>query len=31
MLPALSAEMRQALKINGMFTTDDVAHADLDS
>lgn len=30
MLPALSAEMRQALKINGMFTTDDVAHADLD-
>lgn len=29
MLPALSAEMRQALKINGIFTTDDLAKADL--
>ena len=30
MLPSLSAEMRQCLKIYGMFTTDDVAHAGLD-
>lgn len=30
MLPSLNTEMRQCLKINGMFTTDDVAHAGLE-
>ncbi len=30
MLPGLNTEMRQCLKINGMFTTDDVAHAGLE-
>ncbi len=30
MLPGLSAEMRQCLKIDGLFTTDDVAHAGLE-
>jgi len=30
MLPHLNREMRQCLKINGMFTTDDVAHCSLD-
>lgn len=30
MLPHLNTEMRQCLKINGMFTTDDVAHASLE-
>ena len=30
MLPSLSAEMRQCLKIYGMFTTDDMAHAGLE-
>ncbi len=29
MLPGLNTEMRQCLKINGMFSTDDVARADL--
>ena len=29
MLPHLNTEMRQCLKINGLFTTDDVAHAPL--
>ena len=29
MLPGLNTEMRQCLKINGMFNTDDVAHAGL--
>lgn len=30
MLPGLNTEMRQCLKINGMFTTDDVARAGLE-
>lgn len=30
MLPHLNTEMRQCLKINGLFTTDDVAHAPLE-
>lgn len=31
MLPHLNTEMRQCLKINGLFTTDDVAHASLET
>ena len=30
MLPHLNTEMRQCLKINGLFSTDDVAHCSLD-
>lgn len=30
MLPHLNTEMRQCLKINGLFTTDDVAHTSLE-
>lgn len=30
LLPHLNTEMRQCLKINGLFTTDDVAHAPLE-
>lgn len=30
MLPGLNTEMRQCLKINGIYNTDDLAHADLE-